>query len=113
MNQETPANPQEPLIEILKQDNYKLETLNRHIKNENEILKEQIKLKKAMHVDTTLHLGLLHKENKKLKKKNKRLNKAIINLRFKLLMKRPRMTLTSKRNRRIRLDVLAEVSEHV
>ena len=87
--------------------------MNRHIKNENEILKYQIKLNKEKHDNTTLQLGLFHKENRKFKKNNKRLKKAIINLRFKLLMKMPRMTLTSKRNRRIRLDVLAEVSEHM
>ena len=66
-----------------------------------------------MHDNNTMQLGLLHKENKKLKKKNKRLNREIINLRFKLLMKRPRMTLISKMNRRISLDVVAEVSEHM
>ena len=35
MSQEIPVNPQEPLIEILKRDNYELETLNKHIKNVN------------------------------------------------------------------------------
>ena len=84
-----------------------------HIKQENEILKEQNKLDKSMHDNTTLHLGLLHKENRKLKKKNKKLNRTIINLKFKLLMKNTRMKLTSKRNIRIRLDVLVEVSKHM
>ena len=61
----------------------------------------------------TLQLGTLHKENQKLKKKNKKMNRALINLEFKLLIKKPIMTLTSKRNKKIRLDVLAEVSEHM
>ena len=74
-------------------------------------MKEQNKLDKVIHDNTTLQLALLHKENRKLKKNKKRLNRAIINLKFKLIMKRPRMTLTSKRNKRIWLDVLAEVSE--
>jgi len=35
MNPEPPVNPQEPLIDALKQDIYELEILNRHIKQEN------------------------------------------------------------------------------
>ena len=112
-NQEKTINPQEPPIETLKQDKYELEILNRHIKNENEILREQVKLKNAMNNTFTLQLGTLHKENRKLKKRNKKLNRGLINLRFKLLMKKPRMTLTTKRSRKIRLDVLAELSEHM
>ena len=55
----------------------------------------------------------LYKANKKLKKRNKKLNRALIDLRFKLFMRKPRMALTTKRSRKRRLDVLAEVSEHM
>ena len=68
MSQEISVNPQEPLIENLKQDKYELEILNRHIKNENEILKEQVKLKNTMNDNSTLQLEILHKENMKLNK---------------------------------------------
>ena len=66
-----------------------------------------------MNDNSNVQLEILSKDNRKMKKRNKRLNRALINLRFKLLMKKLRVTLTSKRNRRIRLDVLAEVSEHM
>ena len=61
-NQERSLSPQEPPIEALKKDNYELEILNRHIKNENEILREQVKLKNAMNNTLTLQMGTLHKE---------------------------------------------------
>ena len=112
-NQERSLSPQEPPIETLRKDNCELEILNKHIKNENEILREQVKLKNAMNDTLTLQLGTLHKENRKLKKRNKKLNRALINLRFKLFMRKPRMTLTTKRGRKIRMDVLADVLEHM
>ena len=112
-NQDKPISPQEPPIETLKKDKYELEILNRHIKNENEILREQVKLKNSMNSYLTLQLGTIPKENRKLKKRNKMMIRALINIRFKLLMRNPKMTLTSKRNRKIRLDVLVEVSEHM
>lgn len=112
-NQERSISPQEPPIETLKKDNYELEIPNKHIKNENQILREQVKLKNAMNNTIILQMGTLHKENRKLKKRDKKLNKALINLRLKLLIKKPKMTLTTKRSRKIRLDVLAEVLEHM
>lgn len=80
MNPEPFVNPQEPLIDPLKQGNYELQILNRHIKQGNETLKEQNKLDKAIHDNTILHLGLWYKKNRKLKRKNKFLNRAVINL---------------------------------
>ena len=112
-DQERFFSPQEPPIETLKRENYELEILNGNIKNEDEILREKIKLKSSMNYTLTLQLGTLHKENRKLKKKNKKLNRALINIRFKLFMRKPRMTLTTKRIRNIRLDVLVEVSKHM
>ena len=113
MNPEPSVNPQEPLVDALKQDIYELEILNRHIKQNNETLKEKNKLDKAIHDNSILHLGLWYKKNRKLKKKNKLLNRAVINLKYKLLMRRPKMIVTSKKNKRRKLDVLAEVSEQM
>ena len=62
MNLEQPVNPQEPLIDVFKPDIYELEISNRHIKQENETLKEQNKFDKAIHDNTTLQLGLWHKK---------------------------------------------------
>jgi len=113
MNPEPSVNIQEPLIDGLKQEIYELEILNRHIKQENETLKEQNKSDNAIHNNTILHLGLWYKKNRELKRKNKILNRAVINLKYKLLMRKPRMTVTSKKNKRRKLDVLAEVSEKI
>ena len=86
-----------------------MEILNNHIKNENEILREQVKLKGSMNNTLSQQMKTLYKANKKLKKRNKKLNRALINLRFKALMRKPRMELTTKRSRKMKLDVLAEV----
>ena len=57
-----------------------------------------------------LHLGLWHKKNIKLKRKNRKLSRALINLKYRFLMRKPRMEVAAKRSKK-RLDVLAEVSE--
>ena len=54
---------QEAQIQSLKREVFELEVLNRHIKRENETLKEQGKLDKIIHDNTMLHLGLWKKEN--------------------------------------------------
>ena len=107
-----PHTAQEALVQSLKQEVFELEVLNRHIKNENEALKEQRRLDKIIHDNTMLHLGLWHKKNRKLKKKCKKISRALINLKFRCLMKKPRM-LAAPRKRRRGLDVLAEVSGHM
>jgi len=99
-------------VQSLKQEVFELEVLNRHIKQENEALKEQSKVEKIVHDNTMLHLGLWQKKNRKLKKKCKKLSRALINLKFRCLVKKPRTILASRRKRR-RLDVLAEASEHM
>ena len=106
-----PNTSQEALIQSLKQEDFELEVLNRHIKRENETLKEQSRLDKIIHDNTMLHLGLWQKKNRKLKKKSKRLSRALINLKFKCLMRKPRMIVVPRKKKR-RLDVLAEVPEH-
>jgi len=113
MNPKTSFNPQEPIIDSLKQEIYELEILNRHIKKENETLREKNKLDKAIHDNTILHLGLWYKKNRKLKRKNRSLKRTVINLKYRLLMKKPRMIVTSKKSKRRKLDVLAEVSEQM
>ena len=52
----------------------------------------------------------LYKSSEKLKKKNKKLSRVLINLRFKLVIRKPRMPLNTKKSRKRKLDVLAEVS---
>lgn len=96
----------------MKQEIYELKFLNRHIQKENETLKEQNKLDKIIHDNTMLHLGLWHKKNRKLKKKNRRLSRALINFKYKFLMMKPKMTVTSRKKKK-RLDILAEVSEQM
>lgn len=103
---------QEALIQSLKHEVFELEVLNRHIKRENETLKEKSRLDKIIHDNTLLHLGLWQKKNRKLKKKNSWLSRALINLKFKCLMRKPRMTVVPRKKKR-RLDVLEEVSEHM
>ena len=98
---------------MLRRDKYELEVLNRHIKNENDILREQVKLKSDMNTSLSLQMEKLYKASEKLKKKNKKLSKALINLRFKLVIKKPRRPSTSRKSRRRSLDVLAEVSEYM
>lgn len=112
-NPEQPVNPQEPLTNSLKQEIYELEILNKHIKKENKTMKEQRKLDKAIHDNTILHLGLWYKKNRKLKRKNRNMKKTIINLKYRLLMKKPKMAITSKKSKRRKLDVPAEVSEQM
>jgi len=100
------------LIQSLKQEVYELEVLNRHIQRENETLKEQNKLDKVIHDNTMLHLGLWHNKNRKSKKKNRRLSRALINLKYRFLIMKPRMTVTPRKKKE-RLDVLAKVSEQM
>ena len=113
MNPKPFVNPQELLIYALKHEIYELEIFNKHIKQENETLKEQNKLDKEIHDNTILYLGLWYKKNMKLKRKNKILNRIVINLKYKLLMRKPRITVTLKKSKRRKLDVLAEVSEQM
>lgn len=53
-----PHTTQEAQVQSLKQEVFELEVLNKHIKQENEALKEKIKLDKIIHDNTMLHLGL-------------------------------------------------------
>ena len=104
--------PLDQQVQSLKQEVFELEVLNRHIKQENEALREQSKVDKIFHDNTMLHLGLWQKKNRKLKRKCKKLSRALINLKFRCLVRKPRTNLAARRKRR-RLDVLAEASEHV
>ena len=104
--------PLDEQVQSLKQEVFELEVLNRHIKQENEALKEQSKVDKIVHDNTMLHLGLSQKKNRKLKRKCKKLSRALINLKFRCLVRKPRTILAARRKTR-RLDVLAEASEHM
>ena len=104
--------PLEEQVHSLKQEVFELEVLNRHIKQENEALKEQSKVEKIVHENTMLYLGLWQKKNRKLKRKCKKLSRALISLKFRCSVRKPRTNLAARRKRR-RLDVLAEASEHM
>ena len=112
-NRERTPSPQESSIEVLRKDKYELEVLNRHIKNENEILREQVKLKSNMNTTLSLQMEKLYKASEKLEKKNKKLSRALINLRLKLVIRKPRMPLNIKKIRKKKLYVVAEVSEYM
>lgn len=58
-----------------------------------------------------LHLGLWYEKNKKLKAKNMFLKNNVISLQHRSLMKRLRMIVTIKKERRNNLDVLAQASK--
>ena len=106
----TPSPPKSE-IDMLRRDRYELEVLNRNIKNENEILREQVKLKTDMNSTLSLLMQKLHKASEKLKKRNKKLTRALTNLRFKLVIRKPIRPLTARQSRRRGLYFLAEVSE--
>ena len=108
----TPS-PPESAIDMLRRDKYELEVLNRHIKNENEILREQVKLKGDMNTTLSLQMKKLYKASERLNKKNKTLSRALTNLRFKLVIRKPRRPLIVRQSRRRGLDVLVEVSEYM
>ena len=112
-NRERSLSPQEPPIEKLRRYNYELEILNNHVKNENEILREQVKLKGSINSTLSQKMEGLYKANKKLKKRNKKLNRALINLKFKTLIRKPKMALTTRRSKKIRLYVLTELSVQI
>jgi len=112
-NPEQPATSQETLTSSLKTEIYELEVSNRHIQRENEALKEHNMLDKIIHDNTMLHLGLWHKKNRKLKRKNKNLNRALINLKYRFFMRKPMMEICVKKSKKRKLAVLAEVSEQM
>lgn len=56
---------------ILKQEIFELETLNRYLKNENEALKTLSEIQIAKSDNLILHLILWYKKNKKMKKEKK------------------------------------------
>ena len=97
-------------MNTLKQEIFELKTLNRHIKKEHEALNLQNQIEKTINENTLLHLDLQFKKNKKLKKKNKQLNTQVINMKYKILMRKPRVVVTTRKENKIKLDVLAEVS---
>ena len=68
--------PQEPLVfNVLKQETFELETLKRYIKNENQALKAQNEIQIAKSDNLLLHLSLWFNKHKKMKKKNRALER--------------------------------------
>lgn len=106
--------PLDAQVQSLKQEVFELVVLNRHIIQQNQTLKEQGKVEKMVHYNTMLHLGLWQKKNRRLKKRCKKLSRALINLKFKFLVRKPRMMMSmASRKKKRGLDVLAEASKHV
>ena len=56
----TPS-PSESAIDILRRDKYELIVLNMHIKNENDILREQVNLKSDLNTTLSLQMEKLYK----------------------------------------------------
>ena len=77
------------------------------------ILKDQIKRKTDMNSTLSLHIDKVERTNEKLKTRNKKLVRALTNLRFKLVIRKPRRPLAFKQRRRRGLDVLVEASEFI
>lgn len=102
------SKPQEPLvINVLKQEIFELQTLNRCIQKENQILKAQGENQIAKNGNLLLHLSLWYKKNKKVKQKNRSLKRQVINLKNKILIKNPRMTVVREKGKMMKLDVLS------
>jgi len=66
--------------EILKQEIYELEILNRHLKQENEAVKSKNEIHRNQNDNILLHLGFWYKKNKKLTARNKFLKRKIMGL---------------------------------
>jgi len=64
-------------VQSLKQEVFELEVLNRHIKQENEALKEQSKVDKIIHDNIILHLGLWQKKKQETKEKVQKVEQRI------------------------------------
>ena len=82
-----------------------------HIQKENKTLKSQSEIQAAKSENILLHLSLWYKNNKKLKQKNRALQWQVINLKYKILMRKPRMEVGGKKGKKMELNVLAEVSK--
>lgn len=60
-----------------------------------------------------LHISLWYKKNKKLKQKNRALQRQVINLKYNILMKNPWMAVGGKKGKTMKLDVLAKLSKEM
>jgi len=89
---------------ILKQEIFELEMLNKHFKNENQALKAQSEIQIAKSDNLIVHLSLWYKNNKKLKKENKMMQREIISLKYKILMRKPRIPIASKKRKTMKLE---------
>jgi hypothetical protein len=69
--------PLEQQVQSLKQEVFELEVLNRHIKQENEALKEQSKVDKIVHDNTMLHLGLWQKKEQEIEEKMQEIEQGL------------------------------------
>ena len=57
-------------------------------------------------------MSMWQKKHSRLKKRCRRLNRALINLKFRCMFKRPKVNVSTQRKRR-RLDVLAKASQQM
>jgi len=93
----------------LKQEIFELETLNRYLKTKNQTLKAQNGIQISKSDNLILHLNLWSKKNKKLEKENKAMKREIINLEYKILMRKPRMAVTTKKkNKKVKPECVGK-----
>lgn len=66
-------------------------------------MKAQIEIQIEKSDDFILHLSLWYKKNKKLKKENMTMQRDIIKLKCKILMRKPRMSVAAKKKKIMKL----------
>lgn len=95
--------PQEPPIShVFKQEIFEMDTLNRYLKTENQTLKAQNGIQISKSDNLILQLSLWYKNNKKLRKENKAMKREIINLKYNILMRKPRMAVNAKKKKKVK-----------
>lgn len=60
-----------------------------------------------------IHLGQWYEKNKKMKENNKSPRRKVIILKYKISMKKLRMAVTKKKEKKTHLDVFGQVSQEV
>ena len=85
--------------------------LNKHLRQEHEAMKIQNDIQRTQNDNILLHIFHWYKKNKKLKAKNKLLRSKIRNLKCRILVKKPRMKTSTRKEKITNLDVLARASE--
>lgn len=86
----------------MKQEIFELETLNGYLKTKNQTLKENNGIQISKRYNLILPLSLWYKKNKKLNKENREMKREIINLKYNILMGKPRMAVAAKKKKNVK-----------